>query len=217
VSLWARTWMILLMLTRLALRKRQQDRRRREQMHAAGQVESFTTAEIGDRDGWLCGICQDIARPVDPDPDAPRALSPSIDHIVPVSAGGRHARSNVRITHLWCNVERNSGETPDPAYMRARLSHLLDGSPIPEELHRAQFPSWQWPAIPRIEYMIALYIAAGRVTADPRYGDPATRLVSAARQLSDEHAEDTMRRGLEWIAQVTRCRSRIDARWRSPR
>jgi hypothetical protein len=54
--------------------------------------------------------------------------------------------------------------------------------------------------------MIALYITAGRVTADPRYGDPATRLVSAARQLSGEDAEDTMRRGLEWIAQVTRRR-----------
>jgi hypothetical protein len=186
-------------------------------MRAAGQVESFTAAEIGDRDGWLCGICLDIARPVDPGPGAPRALSPSIDHIVPVSAGGQHARSNVRITHLWCNVERNSGGTPDPAYMRARLSRLLDGSPIPEELHRAQFPSWQWPASPRIEYMIALYIAAGRVTADPRYGDPATRLVRAARQLSGEHAEDTIRRGLEWIAQSTRRRSRIDARWRSPR
>jgi hypothetical protein len=79
------------------------------------------------------------------------------------------------------------------------------------------FPSWQWPAIPRIEYMIALYIAAERVAADSRYGDPATQLVSAARQLSGEHAEDTMRQGLERIAQSTRRRSRIDARWRSPR
>jgi hypothetical protein len=42
--------------------KRQQARRRQDQMRAAGQVESFTMAEIGDRDGWLCGICQDTAR-----------------------------------------------------------------------------------------------------------------------------------------------------------
>lgn len=197
--------------------KRQQDRRRRDQMRAAGPVESFTAAEIGNRDAWLCGICQDTARPVDPGPGAPRALSPSVDHIVPVSGGGQHARTNVRITHLWCNVERNSGGIPDPEYMRARLSYLLGGSPVPEELHRSQSPSWQWPAGPRIEYMIALYITAGRVAADPRYGDPATRLASAARRLSGEDAEDTVHRGLKWIDEVTRRRSRIDARWRSPR
>ena len=28
-------------------------------MRAAGLLESFTKAEIGDRDGWLCGICKD--------------------------------------------------------------------------------------------------------------------------------------------------------------
>jgi hypothetical protein len=197
--------------------KRQQDQRRRNRMRAAGPVESFTAAEVGHRDAWLCGICQDTARLVDPEPSAPLALSPSVDHIVPVSGGGQHARTNVRITHLWCNVERNSGGTPDPEYMRARLSYLLDGSPVPEELHRSRFPSWQWPASPWIEYMIALYITAAQVTADPRYGDPATRLASAARQLSGEKAEDTMHRGLERIARVTRRRSRIDAKWRSPR
>jgi hypothetical protein len=41
-----------------------------------------------------------------------------------------------------------------------------------------------WPASPRIEYMIALYISAGRVAADPRYGEPATRLAHAARQMA---------------------------------
>ena len=53
-----------------------------DRMRKAGPVEAFTADEIGHRDGWVCGVCQDSARLVDPSPGAPRALSPSIDHIV---------------------------------------------------------------------------------------------------------------------------------------
>jgi 5-methylcytosine-specific restriction endonuclease McrA len=193
--------------------KRGQDRRRKCLIRANGSVESFTHAEIGERDDWVCGICQDTNRLVDPQPGAARALSPSIDHIVPVSGGGPHTRTNVRITHLWCNVERNSGEPRSPEYMRAKLSRLVDGTPVPEELHRSQFPSWRWPASPHIEYMIALYIAAGQVAADPRYGDPAARAADAARLVGD----DAWSRGLDWLAGVSQRRSPIEARWRSSR
>ena len=194
--------------------KRGQDRRRINLMRASGPVESFTAAEIGERDGWVCGICQDVGRLVDPRPTAPRALSPSIDHIIAVSAGGTHTRTNVRITHLWCNTERNSGEPSPPECMRAQLSRLLDGTPVPEEIHRRQFPSWRWPASRRIETMIALYIAAGQLAADPRYGgDPAVRLTAGGR--THAQAEDALRRGLDSIAAVSRRRSQIDARWRS--
>jgi hypothetical protein len=101
--------------------------------------------------------------------------------------------------------------------MRALLSRVLDGTPIPEELYRSRFPSWQWPAKPRGEYMIALHIAAGRVAADPRYGEPAKRLADAARRLTGDAAEDTMRRGLDWMNRIVQRRDRIDARWRSAR
>ena len=195
--------------------KRNQDRRRRDQMQAAGPLESFTKPEIGVRDGWVCGICQDPARLVDPTPGTPRALSPSIDHIVPVSRGGQHTRANVRITHLWCNIERNSSHTPSPESMRARLSQVLDGTPIPEELYRSRFPSWRWPARPRGEYMIALRIAAGLFAADPSYGDPQTRLADAAYQLAGDAAEDATRRGLDWINEVAKRRARINVWWRS--
>lgn len=196
--------------------KREQDRRRYRQMRTNGPVEAFTAAEIGTRDRWVCGICQDTERLVDPRPSAPRALSPSIDHIIPLSAGGPHTRANTRITHLWCNVERNSGDSRSPEYMRADLSRLLDGTPIPEEIYRRRFPSWRWPASPRHEYMIALYIAAGRVAAEPRYGDHAARLADAARKFGSD-PEDAIRRGLEWMAEVGRRRAPIEARWRASR
>jgi hypothetical protein len=121
---------------------RAQGQRRRDLMRKAGPVEAFTAEEIGHRDG---GICQDGTRLVDPSPGAPRALSPSVDHVVAVSAGGLHARANVQITHLWCNVERGNGRTPSPQYMRVRLSQALDGMPVPEELHRSRAPHGTGP------------------------------------------------------------------------
>ena len=69
-----------------------------------GPRESFTIEEIGDRDGWVCQICLD---PVDPAFQAPDPRSPSADHIRAITLGGTHTRANVRITHLFCNMDRN--------------------------------------------------------------------------------------------------------------
>ncbi|WP_143832038.1 HNH endonuclease [Nocardiopsis sp. CNR-923] len=86
-------------------KRRRQDWIRRERIRANGPFEKFTTREIGDRDGWICGLCDD---PVDPSCKARDPRSPSIDHIRAVSLGGAQTRDNVRITHLGCNHERNN-------------------------------------------------------------------------------------------------------------
>jgi hypothetical protein len=122
-----------------------------------------------------------------------------------------------RITHLWCNVERGNGKTPSPEYMRALLSQVLHGTPVPEELHRSRSPSWAWPASPRIEFMIALYITAGWVAGDPRYGDPVTRLADTARQWTGNAADDAMRSGLEWVKRTRQRRTESTGWWRSHR
>jgi hypothetical protein len=70
--------------------KRRQDRRRQE---------------IGERDGWICGLCQDTVDPARRHPD-PRA--PSLDHIRTAAAGGSDTRDNLCITHWGCNHERNA-------------------------------------------------------------------------------------------------------------
>ena len=69
---------------------RSYDRRRQHRIRANGAAEPFTEDEIGERDGWHRGICQDAARPVNPALRAPRALSPSIDHVLAISVGGTH-------------------------------------------------------------------------------------------------------------------------------
>lgn len=49
----------------------------------------------------VCGIC---GKPVDKSFKFPHPLSPSIDHIVPVSKGGHPSDiGNLQLTHLCCN------------------------------------------------------------------------------------------------------------------
>lgn len=82
-----------------------QDRRRRERMRGNGSIERCTAEEVGERDGWICGLCQD---PVDQAYQHPDPRSPSIDHVCTIAAGGADTRDNVRLTHWGCNHERNA-------------------------------------------------------------------------------------------------------------
>ena len=61
---------------------------------------------VGDRDGWFCELCE---RHVDRDVKWPDPMSPSIDHIIPLSWNGPHRYWNVRIAHLGCNIRRGAG------------------------------------------------------------------------------------------------------------
>lgn len=69
----------------------------------AGNTSPFSTAEIAERDGWMCGICGGRIPKRAKHPDG-RSLS--IDHIVPLSEGGDHVPSNVQVAHLKCNLSK---------------------------------------------------------------------------------------------------------------
>jgi len=62
-----------------------------------------TFADLGERDGWTCGIC---LGPVDRTLPKTDAMGPSIDHITPLSEGGTDDWSNLRLTHKACNTSR---------------------------------------------------------------------------------------------------------------
>ncbi len=86
---------------------------------------------IADRDGWSCHLCGEL---IDPTQTVPGDWAPTIDHIVPVSAGGEHTLSNVRLAHFWCNSIR-SARTVDEA--RTDLGGALE-SPERQALTRSR-------------------------------------------------------------------------------
>jgi 5-methylcytosine-specific restriction endonuclease McrA len=61
-------------------------------------VERFTRREIWERDGGICYLCgQAVSYEVS-----------TIDHEIPLSRGGLHARSNVKIAHRRCNQSKRN-------------------------------------------------------------------------------------------------------------
>ena len=71
-------------------------RRYRQQLHDK-------RGRLFERDNWACYLCGTQLRR---DVTAPHPLSPSLDHVVPISAGGSNDLSNVRSAHFGCNVEK---------------------------------------------------------------------------------------------------------------
>jgi len=65
--------------------------------------ERFSSREIFERDGWLCGICR---KPVSKLLKFPDHHSGSLDHIQPIALGGAHTRANVQCAHWICNARK---------------------------------------------------------------------------------------------------------------
>jgi len=84
---------------------RDKDQRKRARRRGAATGRPVLRDVIARRDKWTCGICQ---RAVDPAVKYPDPMSPSLDHVVPLSHLGDHDPANVRLTHLRCNVVRSN-------------------------------------------------------------------------------------------------------------
>lgn len=72
---------------------------------AAG--EPVDSAAIYRRDANECQIC---GEPIDMAARFPHPLSPSIDHVQPISKGGSHTYENVQAAHLRCNMSKGNRE-----------------------------------------------------------------------------------------------------------
>lgn len=60
----------------------------------------YTDLEIFERDNWTCHICH---KPVDRKADRLSPNGATIDHLVPISQGGRDVAANVATAHWKCN------------------------------------------------------------------------------------------------------------------
>ena len=64
----------------------------------AAYVEPVSFAMVRERDGGLCGIC---GLPVERSEE-------SLDHVLPLAAGGTHESANVQLAHLLCNLRKGA-------------------------------------------------------------------------------------------------------------
>lgn len=79
--------------------------RRRARKANAAMGEPFTRTQVFERDEWRCYLCEEQ---VDRSLTWPHPLSPSLEHVVPLSRGGAHSFDNVRLAHLTCNVAKGA-------------------------------------------------------------------------------------------------------------
>lgn len=75
---------------------------------AAGVGQMLTIDALGDRDRWRCHLCR---RKVDRTLTSPHPMSPTFDHLVPISDGGTDDPANLRLAHRRCNSSRGAGGT----------------------------------------------------------------------------------------------------------
>jgi 5-methylcytosine-specific restriction endonuclease McrA len=82
------------------------NRRKNAKRRGARIGAKFTLIEIAERDGWKCHLCSGrVDRRMAPTANR----GPTIDHLVPISAGGMDEPSNVALAHRSCNVQRRDG------------------------------------------------------------------------------------------------------------
>lgn len=79
---------------------------KRRAIMAKGEVINHT--EVFDEHGWICHLCgEEISRFATRD-DWMRV---TLDHIIPLSRGGQHIRSNVAPAHYRCNMQKGNSLT----------------------------------------------------------------------------------------------------------
>lgn len=78
---------------------------KREALKRGVAAESIRPQDIYRRDRWRCGIC---GGSVDKALKFPDRMSASLDHIVPLAAGGDHTRINVQLAHMGCNAKKGA-------------------------------------------------------------------------------------------------------------
>lgn len=77
-------------------------------------AEVIEPQKVFQRDGWRCGRC---GKKVNKRLKYPDPKSASLDHIVPLSAGGDHTYVNVQLAHLRCNLEKKNTGAGDQLAM----------------------------------------------------------------------------------------------------
>ena len=92
------------------------DRGRRAREYNAKVDPDITLAGVYNRDNGVCYLCGYGCRWDDYEESNGVRITgrwyPSIDHVVPLSKGGKHSWDNVRLAHHWCNAKKGTHLIP---------------------------------------------------------------------------------------------------------
>jgi HNH endonuclease len=80
-------------------RNRVKNQRRR----LLGRTGSYKLADIAERDGYRCHLCN---RKVDMSLPGTDRMGPTVDHLIPLRDNGDDVESNVALAHRSCNCSR---------------------------------------------------------------------------------------------------------------
>lgn len=70
-------------------------------------IEPVNKRLVFERDNWVCQLCDEA---VDPKRKWPDQMCASLDHVIPLSLGGPHSMSNLRLAHWLCNCLRGTDD-----------------------------------------------------------------------------------------------------------
>lgn len=85
-------------------RELRRDAKHRRRARKAGG-ERVYRAKVAERDGFRCHICGEKVLMGNA---VPHPKAPTLDHLVPLAAGGTHEPGNVRLAHFLCNSRRGA-------------------------------------------------------------------------------------------------------------
>lgn len=68
--------------------------------------EKINHTEVFDAHNWVCHICGEL---IDRFAGRDDWMRVTLDHIIPLSRGGGHVRSNVAPAHWKCNMDKGNG------------------------------------------------------------------------------------------------------------
>jgi 5-methylcytosine-specific restriction endonuclease McrA len=94
---------------------------RRRAVEAGAYVEDVWRSRVYERDGYVCQLCH---KPVKMGQVVPHPKAPTLDHVLPLSAGGTHEYANVQLAHFLCNSRKSAG---DAQLVLALHSHAEGG------------------------------------------------------------------------------------------
>ncbi len=79
----------------------------------------------------ICGIC---GQPVDFSLKWPDPMSPTIDHIIPVSAGGHPSDlANLQLAHFTCNRQK-SNKLVNNQYKKTQKTEVISNRILPQAM-----------------------------------------------------------------------------------